>query len=1519
MNGNGLSDLLILHGTGYKIFWNQGQNSCPYADNSSTAGTFSGNIWMRTAGDFNGDGILDLLTNEVNKKEWYFRINNGDGTFTSLLACNMYLYDQDFTSDDDSRFHCQVIDFDGDGMDDVVVTKAMYEKTWFGISSELDETRTRWMRSTGNALVQSYSATSNNEDDACSAKFITGDFDGDGKIEMINYGYDCLNWNDANGSPNWFMYKNNGLSEQTGKMTSIYGDYGKITSITYSTLTDPAVYTPGSSGSYPVCNYTIPLNAVKTVTQDNGAAGSQTSSYSYSGLKAHLQGKGLLGFNSTEVTNSTLGTTVRTEITGWNDTFYVPSSTRTITTVGTLSSQTENTITVAGKGGKRFFSYPSQTIATDMDGNTVTTYTECDTTSGNVTMERTYYGNDTGMYTQTQYQNYTTNLPGRSNKPQRVVVTRQYPNDTPFVTITEYSYDAKGHVIQRRDNAQSASLHLTTSYTYDLWGNLTSETASGSGVAELTTYYSYDATHRFPVRIYTNPSSTVQKFSYDLWGNILTEQDSINPGIENLITHTYDGWGNRVRTQIPGSGEVIYSRGWDGSGAQRFWAKEEGTAHPWVQTWYDNQGREVMTESIGADDMPVSSVMAYDSKGQRISETETTGNLTLTHNYEYDARGRLMRETHPGGNVIEYTYSLDGHSKTVSDNGRQTTYIYDDMGNLLEVQSPLSSSLSHTYSSAGGIKETVSNGATWTVTYDECGNRISITDPDAGTTTYAYDALGRERERIDGRGVVFLTNYDYLGRVTSVTAGDETTTYTYGTSGNSQMRLTSESNGTWTKSYTYDRYGRVNNETMTRSGDSYSRSMAYRYNASGKLSGKDYPQGKSVSYSYDTYGNCTAISFDENRLLWNLTGNTGTSTTSTVALFNSSTPYIRTTQLDNVGNLQSRVMTHGSATLQNDSYVFDPQTGNLLSRTLTGHPTETFTYDALDRLTRATYPGQMAMDMNYGPNGNICTKTNMGQYSYNDTYKPHAVDYIEACDEVPDDYQYISYNAWNKVEEVYYSDGDNSYTYEIEYGPDGQRVMSRMYKNGNLLCRKFYWGEYEEKHLYPYSETIWTYWVEAPDGLAGVFWTSSSDYYTVVHPNVAMTDHLGSLTGLYDYDGNKILDASYDAWGKRTLSANSYTIFDRGYTGHEHLDELSMINMNGRMYDPRQGRFLSPDPFVQAPSNPQNYNRYSYCLNNPLKYTDPSGEIFWEAVLISSVITANINVGMQGLMGNINNCDDVFKFYSIGLLAGAAGACVGDVVSGAIKYGGFINGLASGASNGFTSAFINEAGNAWINGSSFEEGMGVGLNAGFKGMLTGALIGGISRGIIDKKQGYNFWNGSRTFELKDGVVIKDPEFLEKYDSRLNDMILKDRYAESYGLYEGHFGIKRITTEPGQNYFLMKNGKYYSNGYSVLGHCRTFSTGYQELHICPYVTNSNEVLFKATAGHELIHAAHNYAIPSDLFVKADSEKVAYKYTFDILFNGGYSELAIKKMMIAIANNYYGYAPICYYSSLYYLGF
>jgi RHS repeat-associated protein len=87
---------------------------------------------------------------------------------------------------------------------------------------------------------------------------------------------------------------------------------------------------------------------------------------------------------------------------------------------------------------------------------------------------------------------------------------------------------------------------------------------------------------------------------------------------------------------------------------------------------------------------------------------------------------------------------------------------------------------------------------------------------------------------------------------------------------------------------------------------------------------------------------------------------------------------------------------------------------------------------------------------------------------------------------------------------------------------------------------------------------------------------------------------------------------SYDAWGQRrvasTWQAGAVTTSEhRGYTGHEHLDDIGVIHMNGRIYSPSLGRVLSPDPVTQAPQNGQNYNRYTYVFNNPLRYTDPSG------------------------------------------------------------------------------------------------------------------------------------------------------------------------------------------------------------------------------------------------------------------------------------------------------------------------
>lgn len=131
------------------------------------------------------------------------------------------------------------------------------------------------------------------------------------------------------------------------------------------------------------------------------------------------------------------------------------------------------------------------------------------------------------------------------------------------------------------------------------------------------------------------------------------------------------------------------------------------------------------------------------------------------------------------------------------------------------------------------------------------------------------------------------------------------------------------------------------------------------------------------------------------------------------------------------------------------------------------------------------------------------------------------------------------------------------------------------------------------------------------------------------------TDYQGSIWAVMDQSGQVIEEMGYDPWGNRRDMSNNtpqYTpgpagnqlfsgLLFRGYTFHEHLDVFGLIIMNGRVYDPQLGRMLSPDNFVQDPSSTQNFNRYSYVLNNPLKYTDPSGEV----AIIDDIIVAAVS------------------------------------------------------------------------------------------------------------------------------------------------------------------------------------------------------------------------------------------------------------------------------------------------------
>jgi RHS repeat-associated protein len=279
---------------------------------------------------------------------------------------------------------------------------------------------------------------------------------------------------------------------------------------------------------------------------------------------------------------------------------------------------------------------------------------------------------------------------------------------------------------------------------------------------------------------------------------------------------------------------------------------------------------------------------------------------------------------------------------------------------------------------------------------------------------------------------------------------------------------------------------------------------------------------------------------------------------------------------------------------------------------------------------------------------------------------------------------------------------------------------------------------------------------------------------------------MGSIIKLTDADGTAVFEASYDAWGNQTIINGTFE-FHRGYTGHEHLPEFGLINMNGRMYDPVLGRFLSPDPFVQMPDFSQNFNRYAYCLNNPFKYTDPNGEIVWFVpVIIGAVIGAYsggviandgqynpakwdyssgktwgymlggavIGAGSAWAGGSVAVCiGQNMAFAGAGTVAGAVGGAVGGVISGggfaALAGGNVFDGMWKGALSGLLGGAVGSyIGGGWgaFAGGATAGGVGSALNGGdLDDILGSALLGGVvSWGSYQIQQAIGYWNYKKT-------------------------------------------------------------------------------------------------------------------------------------------------------------------------------
>ena len=188
---------------------------------------------------------------------------------------------------------------------------------------------------------------------------------------------------------------------------------------------------------------------------------------------------------------------------------------------------------------------------------------------------------------------------------------------------------------------------------------------------------------------------------------------------------------------------------------------------------------------------------------------------------------------------------------------------------------------------------------------------------------------------------------------------------------------------------------------------------------------------------------------------------------------------------------------------------------------------------------------------------------------------------------------------------------------------------------------------------------------------------------------IALTDASGSL--LTKTINGTVVETgrfAYEPWGARRnpmdwtqKDSRTSWIINRGYTGHEHLDAFGIINMNGRVYDPATGMFFSPDPTLTDEGNWLDYNRYSYCLNNPFRYTDPSGYSWW-AENWKPVVTTVSSIIVTGVVGILTCGTGVPAVIASGMMAGAAGGFTAGVVGTALSGGSFDQCMNAGIQNG---------------------------------------------------------------------------------------------------------------------------------------------------------------------------------------------------------------------------------------------
>jgi RHS repeat-associated protein len=795
--------------------------------------------------------------------------------------------------------------------------------------------------------------------------------------------------------------------------------------------------------------------------------------------------------------------------------------------------------------------------------------------------------------------------------------------------------------------------------------NLTAPTTSR------TTLLQYDATEGMYVVQKTDPANLVTRTAYEPGlGVRAAETDAA--GV--LTTYQVDTFG-RIRADHPTAGGDR-SVNYYAAPAGNFGSIDDHRLGQYdVTKTLDSLHRTVATTKTGrADGQPVSTETTYDALGRAYVTTRPhfPGVPTAQTVTTYDNLGRVTLVTGADGSTQSTAY-LGRQTTTTNADGNLSSVTSDSLGRpVTSVQATTSgagglqghvTTTTLTYGSFGTLYQSTDTlGNVVRTIYDRLGRPHIKIDRDTGATGYKYDVYGDQTDEIRGARLLFLffgghvtlvvsggvdtaTTYDGDGRILTKTAPDVGQTYTWDTVYPGKLSSQTITGGT-SIAYTYDGFGNV--QTKTWNGPRGAIGYAYTYDQYNRLSMTTYPALPAASnqpalvvqntYSGgDVGGELVGVSDVTDptspTAYWTLKSTDASEQFPVTDLQNG----VETTLGEDPahpGWLNTITSKVGTTTIQSLTYGREGA-GRVRERDdAVNGTTETFYYDGLERLVAWNWngaAGARGVEYVYDDIGNLQTRSVTAgpgasvTYTYNASaaYGPHQVSGDSSGTAFTYDPQgrqtvgpgrSFAFNSFDRPTSVTASSGQYTMTYDADVAR-----FSRTDPAGNV--RYSYGGLFDE-----FSDSAGTHYLMKilADGhpVTSVEKIVNGGGLRTTMVNTILVDALGSIDALVGPNGRPQA-VKYDPFGARVQTSDptvDVTTPPRdlraGFTGHDHDDDVDLIDMVGRVYDPVQQRFLSVDPPPPTPTDSQAYNPYSYVRNNPLNATDPTGylEVLMEGV-----------------------------------------------------------------------------------------------------------------------------------------------------------------------------------------------------------------------------------------------------------------------------------------------------------------